>query len=368
VPDAGRAARVDEWVRRTVQRPFDLAAGPLARFDLAAVGQDEHLLLITTHHATLDGWSYGVVIRELGELYDAASAGRPPELPPPAPYGRLVRARIETQRHASDAAEAFWAAQFADGVPVLDLPTDRPRPPVRSYAGGRVRRELRDGVMDGLAAVGREHGFTLFNLLLSALYVWLGRVAAQDDVVVGVPSAGQAAPGAAELVGYGINVLPLRARLEPELPFVELAKRVRKAMLRGLAHQDFSFPRLVDRLLHGRDASRLPLYSVTMNLDRAGEPFTMGGLRAEFETVFGGGAKMDLRFDITEAADGLRVDCVYAASLFERETIERWLASFERLLADVAEHPDRPLGELEMVPDDELGEVVDAFCDAALSG
>jgi glutamate-1-semialdehyde aminotransferase len=363
-----RPARVEAWLRRTVRRPFDLAAGPLSRFDLAAVGDDEHLLVMSAHHAALDGWSFTVLIRELTELYAAAREGRAPRLAPPPRFDEQVHAQVDASRTDAQ-AEAFWLAQFADGVPVLDLPSDRPRPAVRSYRGERVRHVMADGIVHRVGAMGRGHGFTVFHTVLSAFLVWLARLSGQDDVVVGTPSAGQAAtPGAGELVGYAINVLPVRARVDVDAPFLDHAKRVRRTVLQAVQHQHFSVPRLVKQLLRTRDPGRPPLYPVMMNLDRGAGDTPLGDLTATFESNFAGGCKVDLRFAMTEIGDGLVLDCEYATDLYDEATVRRWLASFERLLEEVAAHPALPVGDLRMGLDDGLDQLVDAFCDAELNG
>jgi len=359
-PAATRRQRVDEWVRETARRPFDLVGGPLVRFALAAVEDDEHLLVKDAHHAVLDGWSFGVIWRELGALYTAAREGRRAELPPRPDHATLVRAQIEAVR--DPAAEAFWIEQFADGVPVLELPTDRPRPPVRGYAGERLIRVMDGELLRRIAAAGRPHGLTVFNTLFSAFFVWLGRLSGQDDLVVGTPAAGQAGrAGAAELVGYGINVLPIRARLDPSASFVEHARRVRRNVMRALDHQSFSFPRLVEALPHARDTSRPPVFSAMMNLDRSPGEERLGDLRVGFDGNFGGGSKLDLTFGLTETPDELRLRCDYATELFDRETVERWLAAFERLLEAIAIAPDTPLAELDLMGAAERALVLDEW-------
>jgi len=359
-PDA-RAAEVEAWIREIVRRPFDLVAGPLVRFALAAVGHDEHLLVFASHHAVLDGWSFGVVWKDLGALYAAARAGRRAELPPPADHAAAVRAQVAAVR-GDAAAEAYWLARFADGVPVLELPTDRPRPPVRGYAGERVERVMDGGLMHRLAEAGRPHGLTLFHTLLSAYFVWLSRLGGQDDLVIGTPAAGQAGrSGAAELVGYGINILPIRARVDASATFAEHARGVRRALLGALEHQGFSFPRLVETLLRTRDPSRPPVFAAMLNLDREAEAGTLGDLRAAFEPVFTGGAKVDVRLAFTETADALRLHCDFAAELFDRETVAHWLAGFERLLEQVASDPGTRLSALEPMGAEERRLVLEAW-------
>jgi natural product biosynthesis luciferase-like monooxygenase protein/amino acid adenylation domain-containing protein len=344
---------VEAWTRDEVRRPFHLERGPLARFALAARAPEHHLLVISAHHAVLDGWSLGILIRELGELYMAAKEGRPADLPAPRPYAEFARSQAgAANAEAVEAAEAFWAHEFADGVPVLDLPTDRPRPAVRGYRGERIEKALDGTVMQRLAPVCRENGFTLFNVLLAAFQVWLGRLSGQDDLVVGIPSAGQAAlAGGAEIVGYNINVLPLRARPEPSAGFTDYARRVRRGVARALEHQAFSFPRLVQRLLPQRDPSRPPLFSVMFNVDRGGaSEAPLGDLRMDWRSNFGGGAKFDLNVNLIEGPGSLSLYCDYDTGLFDEATVDGWLESFGRLLVSIAERPDARLAELDVVP------------------
>ncbi|HEV7588714.1 MAG TPA: aminotransferase class III-fold pyridoxal phosphate-dependent enzyme, partial [Longimicrobium sp.] len=348
-PPEAREAWLAAWVRDRVRRPFDLAHGPLVRFALAALGEDEHLLIFDAHHAVLDGWSSGILFEDLGALYLARKEGRAPALPPRPDHAALVRAQIDALRE-DPAAGAYWSAQFADGAPVLELPADRPRPPTRGYRGERVTRIVDGALMNRLAVAGREHGLSLFHTFLSACFVWLGRLSGQDDVVVGTPSAGQAGrAGAAELVGYGISVLPVRARMEDSARFVEHARRVRRAVVGALEHQNFSLPALVERLQPVRDPSRPPLFQAAMYLDRGAEEATLGDLRAGVESNFGGGARVELGLGVIELPNALRLDCDFSADLFDRETVERWLAHFERLLEGIAANPEVRLGALEMV-------------------
>ena len=227
-----RADALAAWVRREVRRPFDLERGPLARFGLARVDAERHVLVISAHHAVMDGWSFNIVLRDLGQLYMAAREGRDAGLPPLHAYADHARTLVTDQHRARmEADEAFWMEVFADGVPVLELPTDRPRPPVRAYRGERIEMTLGDGLMQRLAPFCRQSGLGFFHVFLSAFQVWLGRLAGQDAVVVGVPSAGQAEQaGAGELVGYGINVLPLRGGIDPALPFAEHARVLRRGV------------------------------------------------------------------------------------------------------------------------------------------
>jgi amino acid adenylation domain-containing protein len=357
---AEREARVAEWIRRSVQRPFDLERGPLVRFHLAALDADEHLLLFTTHHAVLDGWSFGVLFGELGALYTAHREGRDAGLPPRPDHAERVMA--QNAALADPAAQAWWEARFADGVPVLELPADRPRPATRGYRGARAERDLGADMTARLAALARTHGFTVFNVVLSALVAWLGRLGETDDVVVGTPAAGQAGSTPEEgLVGYGIQILPVRVKVDPSLSFVEHARRVRRAAMGALENRGFSFSSLVETLYPRRDPSRPPVFQVLMNLDRAGEGERLGHLRAELDGEFTGASKVDMTFDFAELGDALRLRCVYDTDLFDAGTVERWLDAFGRLLDQVARAPQAPLSALELVGDQERRRLLDEW-------
>ncbi|HEX6911021.1 MAG TPA: amino acid adenylation domain-containing protein, partial [Longimicrobium sp.] len=362
VPAEARGAEVDAWVRGSVRRPFDLAAGPLVRFALAAVDDDEHLLLWDAHHAAVDGWSFGVLWKELAALYRAEVEGCAAALPPRPDYAARVREHAAALEDDA-AAQAFWRARFADGVPVLELPADRPRPPVRSYRGERITRVMSPRLARRLAEAARPHGLTVSQALLSALALWLSRLSGQGDLGVGTPAAGQAAGGAAaELVGYAVNVLPIRVRVHPADTFAQHARRVRRSTVEAVQHQAFSLPRLVESLLSTRDPGRPPLFSVLMNLDRAPEEARLaGGVRAEIESNFAGGAKLDLDLNLEERGDDLRLACDFATDLFDRGTVEGWLDALERVVEQVAADPGIRLADLELVGDEERGRVVDEW-------
>jgi amino acid adenylation domain-containing protein len=344
----------EAWVRAFVRRPFDLLNGPLFRVALATLADDEHLLVFDLWHGVVDGWSSGVIFRELCELYAARREGRAPALPPRADHAALVRAQAASAGQ-DPAAQAYWAAQLAGGAPVLELPVDRPRPPVRDYRGERATRVIGRDLVRRLAAAGREQGLTMFHTLLSAHFLWLSRLSGQDDVVVATPAAGQAGrAGAAELVGYGINLLPIRARIDGTARFVDHARRVRRLVLGGLEHQGYSFARLVEQVVPLRDPTRPPLISSAMNLDREPGALPMGDVRATFTGNATGGARTELRLAMTETPDDdLRLDCDFSVALWDRETVDGWLAAFEQLLEGIAADPKARLADLDLVGGDE---------------
>jgi amino acid adenylation domain-containing protein len=347
VPAEAREARLQAWMREHAQRAFDLERGPLVRFGLAAVADDEHVLLWDMHHAAVDGWSTGVLWKELDALYTAETEGRSADLPPAPDHAAAVRAQVAAVEDDAE-AQAFWRAQFADGVPTLELPTDRPRPAARSWRGGAIDRALGAGLGRRLALAGRAHGLSPYHTVLSAVSLWLWRLTGQDDLVIGTPSAGQAAGGAAaQLVGNALNTLPLRVRVDGGDTFAAHARRVRRAAVAGLQHQHFSFPRLVQALRPALDLRRPPIFSVLVNLDRGPGSGRLGTLRAEARGSSGGGARVELDLNLVEAGDELSVVCDYAADLFDAATVERWLDALERVLEQVAADPAVPLASVE---------------------
>jgi len=356
-PAGERQAQLAAIVERHVAEPFDLEHGPLVRADLVRLDADHHVLVFTGHHIVLDGWSYWVLVKDLAALYAAATGARAAPLPPAPSFADHALACAD--RAASEecqANERWWVERFADGVPTLDLPADRPRPPVRTTRAGRLDHLLPADLVAATRKAGAAAGGSLFATLLAGFEALLFRLTGQADVVVGIPAAGQNVAGLEGLVGHCVNMLPLRARMERSQPFAELVKATRAAMLGAFDHQDVTFGRVLQRLKLERDPSRLPLISAMFNIDQAlsGESHAMPGLSLEL-------ASNPRRFETFElfvnAVDtgpgGMRLECQYSADLFDEATIGRWLLAFETLLRGAAAAPATALGRLPVLgPDD----------------
>ncbi|MET0396107.1 MAG: amino acid adenylation domain-containing protein, partial [Longimicrobiaceae bacterium] len=346
------AASAAALVREEMLRPFDLEAGPLFRVRLARLPGGDHLLLVVLHHAVGDGWSAGVLLRELGALVRAFAAGAPsplPELP--------VRFRdfaVWQRRHlagaALDAQLAWWRARLAGAPPALELPADRPRPPVPGFRAATLPLALDAEVLAALRALSRREGATLFMTLLAAWQLLLARYAGTDDVVVGTPVAGRTRAELEGLIGFFVNTLALRTDLSGDPTFPELLHRVREATLDAYAHQDVPFERLVEALQPERDLSRNPVFQVFFVLQ--GEPpraVDAGGLRMEPEEVEGTAAKFDLTLALEERGGGLAGVIEYAAELFDAATIARMAGHFGVLLRAIAADPARRVSALPLL-------------------
>ncbi len=337
------------------RRPFDLARGPLLRATLLRLGGAEnHALLLSMHHIVSDGWSLDVFVRELAELYAAAVEGRRPELPElPVQYADFALwQRRWLGGPALDAQLAYWREALAGAPFSLDLPTDRPRPPVETYAGRTARLHLPAALAEPLRAVARGERATLFMVLLAAFAALLERQSGQDDMLLGTPIANRNRAEVEGLIGAFVNTLVLRVERAAEGPFGDLLVRVRETALGAYAHQDLPFERLVEALQPARDLSRNPLFQVLVSLaatpwhelERSG--LALGSLGLETEDAAGEGAGSDLEiFDLTlqvfETPHGLDGRLAYNSDLFDAATVARLGRQLEALLAAVAEDPER---------------------------
>ncbi|MFD0634335.1 amino acid adenylation domain-containing protein [Catenulispora yoronensis] len=333
-------AAAERVVAEDVTRSFDLAAGPLICGTLIRLAPDDHILSLCSHHVILDEWSAGILRRELTALYNAFHDGRPSPLPPlPVQYADFAAwQRDQLTGSVLDAQLGYWRDRLA-GAPLLELPTDRPRPTVRTSAGGVVVYEVPDEVAERLREVSRQSGATMFMTLFAAFTVLLSRYTGQDDIVVGTPIANRNQAETEDLIGFFVNTLVLRADLSGDPAFVDLVGRVRGVALGAYAHQDLPFEQLVDVLQPERDRSRTPLFQVMFNYDRNIAPDAPGLSGLEVAAV--GGVEQDRTlFDLTlgvaDSDDGLRGLFEFSVDLFDRSTVERIAKLWVELLAAVA--------------------------------
>ncbi|MEV1179403.1 condensation domain-containing protein, partial [Nonomuraea sp. NPDC049784] len=330
-------AQAKELVAADAVTPFDLSAGPMFRGRLIRLGADDHVLSLCLHHAVSDGWSAGVLGRELTALYEAFSRGEPSPLAPlPVQYADFaVWQRDWLQGEVLEGQLAYWRERL-DKAPALELPTDRPRPAVRTSAGGMVDFEVPQETVATLEAVTRQSGATMFMTLLSAFTVLLGKYAGQDDVVVGTPIANRNRAEIEDLIGFFVNTLVLRTDLSGDPTFTELIGRVRHEALGAYAHQDVPFEQVVDALAPERDRSRTPLFQVLFNYDsNNADSGPESELSATEVSVRATVAKFDLNLALGDKGGTLE----YSTALFDRSTVERFAGHLVRLLGAVAEDP-----------------------------
>jgi amino acid adenylation domain-containing protein len=364
---SSQAREVARLVDAEAGRLFDLASGPLLRGCLLWLEAEEHLLLLTLHHIASDGWSLGVLIGELGRLYAGDAL---PALPVQYPDYALWQ-RQWLRGDTLESQLAWWRGQLA-GLPVLQLPTDRPRPAVQSHRGGQVRVELPAALAEPLRRLGRAAGVTPFMVLLSGFQLLLARTSGQLDVVVGTAVANRRHRQLEGLIGCFVNTLVLRADLGGEASFRELLARVREVTLGAYGHQDVPFEKLVEDLRPARDTSQNPLVQVMLVLQNAPQPpLHLPGLELSLDAVEARTARLDLSLALADDSPGAAAAVStslgisgaleYDAELFDLATVRRLAGHFRRLLAAAVAAPDGRAAELPLLDDAERRQVVEEW-------
>ncbi|MBO4208621.1 condensation domain-containing protein, partial [Micromonospora echinofusca] len=331
-----RQERLAGLIRDEATTPFDLGRDAPLRVRLVRLADDEHVMVLVAHHIAFDGWSVGVLARELGALYPALVAGAPSPLAPlPVQYADF--ALQQRDRAAGWTGQLdYWRDRLA-GLTPLELPTDRPRPPVQDPRGGTLPFTVPAGLGQALTAIGRQHRATPFMVLLAAFQVLLARYTGQTDIAVGTPVAGRTRAEVQDLIGYFVNTLVVRTDLSGEPGFAGLLARTRETVLAAQSHQDVPFERIVDALSPERDLSRNPLFQTMFVMQNAtAANFAGAGLRAEQVPTLWHTAKFDLTMQMTEEPDGSFSGVVeYATALFDVATIERLAGHYQQLLTAI---------------------------------
>ena len=362
-PAATREAEAQRLLHAEVSRPFNLARGPMFRSLLLRLGPQEHLLLLTIHHIVSDGWSMGILFRELTQLYVSFCTGQPSPLPElPVQYGDYaVWQRDFLQGEILDKQLAYWKTKLA-GLAVLEMPTDYARPPQQTFRGQSRPVRIAPAVAAELQTVMRQERVTLFMLLLAAFQTLLHRYSGQDDIVVGSPLAGRTRSEVEGLIGFFITTLALRTDASGDPSFREFLRRVRDVCLEADAHQDLPFEKLVEELQPQRDPSRSPLFQIVFqvqnvpreSLDLAGLKLQPVGLKSEI-------AKFDLSLAFAEEPGGLLGDLTYNTDLFASGTIERLAGHLQTLVAGIAASPEARLSALPLLTEEERRQLVVAW-------
>ncbi|HEU4766874.1 MAG TPA: condensation domain-containing protein, partial [Pyrinomonadaceae bacterium] len=358
LPPAEREAKAERMANEETQQPFDLTHGPLFRFRLLRLAAERHILLLTMHHIISDGWSLGVLGRELAALYQAYSTGQP------SPLAELgiqyadfaVWQREWLQGEVLEKQLAYWREQLAGDLPILELTTDRPRPPVQTYRGQVVDLELSVEVRERLKQVGRESGATFFMTLMAGFNVLLWRYTQQEEILVGTPIANRNRAEIEGLIGFFVNTLVLRSKLNPEISFREFLAQVRETTLGAYGHQDVPFEKLVEELQPERSLNRQPLFQVLFTLQVA-EELKLGGLELNWMDTRNDVTKFDLSLFITETETGLYSWFEYNSDLFDAPTVARMLKHFHTLLEDIAANPDARLFKLSLMTKQEQAQL-----------
>ena len=367
VRESERAATIQLEIEAEALHPFNLESGLLLKCALLRVGEQQYILVLTTHHSAADAWSMGTLTRELWTLYDAFSNGRPSPLGPlPVQYSDYtVWQRQWLQGDVLESQLGYWKERLKD-LSVLNLPTDRPRQPRQSFRGARVTIELPDELTSAVNEMSHRFAVTPFMILLAAFQVLLYRYTGQEDVVVGSPTANRRRPEVEGLIGFFVNTLVLRADLSGKPSFTEFLSHVRDVCVGADANQDLPFEKLVQELQPERDQSRNPLFQMMFALQNATRPFLgIPGLRIEPLEVATSRSPFDLSLFLRERDGKYLGNIEYSTDLFDHDRIERMAGHFQTLLEAIVKAPDQPIATLPILTEAERRRILVEWNDTA---
>jgi amino acid adenylation domain-containing protein len=360
-----KEAAARENVDAEIRRPFDLGDGALLRVRLLKLDEEEHIVIFSTHHIVSDGWSLGVLIREVSALYRAYLAGESSPLPElEIQYADFaVWQRGWLQGEVLERQLAYWRERLGDAPAALALPTDRPRPVVRTYRGGRLSFELPAGLSRELRALSRRESATLFMTMLAVWQLLLARYSGQDDISVGTPIANRNRVETEPLIGFFVNTLVMRTTFSPGQSFAQLLKQVREVCLGAYAHQDVPFERVVEELQPERGLSMSPLFQVMFGLQNApAETLELPGLKLAPVDGEVGMTKFDLMLSVADAGETVNCLLEFDADLFDAATAERIASSYRTLLESAASEPERDVATLPILSHDERRRLLVEWC------
>ena len=356
-----QSTQVEKLVNQQIQKPFDLSQAPLLRVTLLQLEEQSYILLLTIHHIISDGWSMGILIRELSSLYQAFCRREPNPLPElPIQYADFAQWQREwLQGEVLTRQLNYWKAQLTDAPRLLELPIDHPRPPVQTFQGRRQQIQLNAELMQQLKTLSKQSEATLFMTLLAAFATLLYRYTSQADIVIGSPIANRNRSQIEPLIGFFVNTLALRVNLDGNPNFKELLTRVRQIVLDTHEHQDLPFEKLIEELQPERSLSYSPLFQVMLVLQNTPSSnlelpdITLTPLELDTET-----AKFDLTLSITETDQGLKGVWEYSTDLFNGETITRMAIHFQTLLEGIIANPNQPVSQLPILTEAERQQVL----------
>ena len=359
--EAEREARLKQEARAEAGRGFDLREPPLLRVRMLRLAQDEHVLLLTMHHIISDGWSMGVLVREVGALYEAYERGEESPLEElEVQYGDYaVWQRERLKGEELERELGYWREQLRGAPAVLELPTDRVRPPVQTYRGARQSALIPLKLVEALKTLSRREEVTFFMLLLAAFKTVLYRYTRQTDIIVGTPSSNRNFIEIESVIGFFVNMLVMRTDLSGNPTFLELLQRVKVMALEAYAHQDLPFEQLVEQLQPERSLSRHPLFQVLFQLgDATIESLRLPGLTLAPIEIKRQTTQFDLNFNLQETKQGLTATIEFSTDLFDSETISNLLRHWRVLLEGIVDNPARRISEFPLLTDDERHRVL----------
>lgn len=353
---ADKAARqevLEQYHEQNARAPFDLFNGPLTRLALFRFSSEEYLLTITVHHIICDGWSLGILLEDLSRLYNAARSGQLPDVKPLLFSDYVIRSvQYEESKEYREALN-YWKKEYQGNVPAFEIPSDFPRPARRTYTGTRLDFILPAITADKIKKIGARYGSSFVNTLMSVFEILLSKYSGSADVVIGLPTAGQAAKEMYDLIGHCVNFLPLRSRPRPEQPFSEYLKQRKSKTLVDYEHQQFTFGTLLKELKIDRDPSRIPLTPMSFNIDIGmNKQVTFDNLSYKVVSNKRVAETFEIFLNITDCEEGYEFQWSYNTQLFKPATIKGLMQKYEYMLQQISMQPEVLITDIKLVNED----------------
>jgi len=346
--------KLEEIHQQEAETPMDLFNGPLARFQIIRLAKSVHLVIITVHHIIADGWSLGILSTDLGELYSKLVGAKNKFLTPPKQLSTYALETAKAKKMATYLqAEKYWSEQFSQEIPVLAFPTDRLRPPVKTYASAVEKIHFSKEIQQRIQQTATKQGTTFYNFMFAAFQVFINRLSQQDTFTLGIVAAGQAIAGNQDLVGHSVSLLPLKMSILSEDTFSIHLKKVRGKILDAFDHQNYTLGALVKKLKLPRDTSRQPIISVLFNMDSDFSQLNFGNLKATPKGVPRNYETFDIFINLKPTKNGLFFEWIYNTDLFDAATIQRRLLEFETLVEGILDNPNQSIFKLPILPKQE---------------
>src|ERR1041385_4749932 len=359
-PDV-KAAMARRLANEEANRPFDLRRGPLLRATVLRLAAEDHVGLFTLHHIVTDGWSMEVLVKEFAGIYEAFTNGRPSPLHElPIQYADFAEwQREKLSGPALNSHLSYWKKQLRGSNGLLELPFDRPRPLVQTYHGGHSSLSLPDKLSNDLRSLTQREGCTLFMTLLAAFQILLYRYSGEPDISVGIPVAGRSRPEVQNLIGFFLNTLVVRSKIDGAATFREFMQQVKETAVGAQAHQDVPFELIVEHVQPERSLTHSPLFQVMFNLLNSPEqPIALPGLDLKPFDARQNGSKFDMTLYVTEADAPLDLVLAYNTDLFDASTVDQMLRHFQTLLEGITAEPEIPLSQIPLVTGPELQQLI----------
>ncbi|MCB1509648.1 MAG: amino acid adenylation domain-containing protein, partial [Hyphomicrobiaceae bacterium] len=344
-----KTAAHEEILASDARQPFDIFAGPLVRAQIVTLDDNRHSLIFSAHHVVCDGWSGGLIVGDLAEIYSAKVESRTPDLEPAASFSRYAEEEqraLQSGETSGDAA--YWLEQYKTIAELPELPSDHPRGVSRTYAGSTMVRTIPFGIYSSLKQAGARHGASVFAALLASYVTLIHRLSKHRDLAISIPMAGQAQLDETNLVGHCVHTLPLRFSVDADMSLETVIAKARDALLDAYDHQNYTYGRLIRDAKVARDPSRLPITELQFNVEQFGEGLAFSGLKAKSHANPKAAVNVDIFLNIVESPAGLKLECDYNTDLYEDTTISSWLEAFEKIVAQVGRDTSLRLSALDL--------------------